>query len=97
MGGGGAGTFPTNFFKVYNFYISKLLCSLQNCYAFEEKLLFQRDLKNHKFLIEGNSWTVKTTLLINICLNLIIMCKEGWCVELGQDGLLEGGELSEIH
>ena len=54
-GGVGAGTFPTNFFKVYHFYISKLLCSLQNCYAFEEKLLFQRDLKNHKFLIEGNS------------------------------------------
>ena len=27
---GGAGTFPTNFFKVYHFYISKLLCSLQN-------------------------------------------------------------------
>ena len=54
-GGGAAGTFPTNFFKVYHFYISKVLCSLQNCYAFEEKLLFQRDLKNHKFLIEGNS------------------------------------------
>ena len=29
-----------NFFKVYHFYIQKLLCPLQNCYAFEEKLFF---------------------------------------------------------
>ena len=45
LGVGGMTLFLFNFFKVYHFYIQKLLC-----YAFEEKLFFC-----HNFMKKGHS------------------------------------------
>ena len=39
----------------------------------------------------------KLKLIFDICLNQLIMCKEGWCVALGQEGIAWGWvELSVI-
>ena len=47
-------------------------------------LCLWRALKNENWLLkESDSCTGKTTLLI--------MCKEGWSVELGQEGVAWGG------
>ena len=66
-----------NFFKVYNFYILKLFYSLQNCVKHLKKNYF---LCHHNFMKKRNSKLSKN--------EPVCICKEGWCVILGQEGVL---------
>ena len=79
---GGLALLLFNFFKVIIFYILKLFYSAKLCYTYEEKLLFSAYIILWKKVILSQSENEP-----------VCMCKEGWCVRLGQEGgsLCKGG------
>ena len=64
------------------FYILKLFYSAKLCYTYEEKLLFSANIILWKKVILSQSKNEP-----------VCMCKEGWCMRLGQEGgsLCKGG------
>ena len=85
----GAGTFPFQGLSFLHLDINLLFAKL--CYAFEEKLFFSATIilwkKSHS---KSSKNEPEMKLIFDICLNPLIMCKEGWCVGLGQEGVAVG-------
>ena len=48
------------------------------------KNIYQRDLKNQKLIFDIKRQLNWYNHPFDICLNPLVVCKEGWCVGLGQ-------------
>ena len=72
------------FLKVYHFYIYKLFYFLLNCVIHLKKNFF---FCHHNLIKKNYSDLSKMNLGV---------CKEDWCVKLGQEGFVCVRELSEV-